>query len=163
MGLVGMVRWVHCCDRRHGCGEVTRVPRSVGSGVVTVNDVLDGHVGLDLECLDRIYLNAYVPMLQVGGQVVSFLTQHLGNPIPSPAIFEKMGLAFRKSVTQFAQDEHIPMVRFEKTDRKIEVMRPYLDAQAATGRSGVVAIGVAQEFASVFTGTEHPEANSQAS
>jgi hypothetical protein len=23
--------------------------------VVTVNDVLDGHVGLDLECFDRIY------------------------------------------------------------------------------------------------------------
>ena len=41
---------------------------------VTVNDVLDGHVALDLECLDRIYLNAYVPNLQVGGQVVSFLT-----------------------------------------------------------------------------------------
>ena len=24
---------------------------------VTVNDVLDGHVVLDIECLDRIYLN----------------------------------------------------------------------------------------------------------
>jgi hypothetical protein len=44
---------------------------------VTVHDVLDGHVALDLECLDRIYLNAYVPNLQVGGQVVSFLTAHL--------------------------------------------------------------------------------------
>ena len=133
--------------------------RSVGCGVVTVNDVLDGHVGLDLECLDRIYLNAYVPMLQVGGQVVSFLTQHLGNPIPSPAIFEKIGLAFRKSVADFAGDNHIPVVRFGKADRKIEVMRPYLDAQAATGRSGVAAIGVAQEFASVFTGTERPTSN----
>ena len=47
---------------------------------VTVNDILDGHVGLDLECLDRIYLNAYVPNLQVGGQVVTFLTRHLGRP-----------------------------------------------------------------------------------
>jgi hypothetical protein len=83
------------------------VLRSAGSGVVTVNDVLDGHVVLDLECLDRIYLNAYVPLLQVGGQVVSFLTQHLGNPIPSPAIFEKIGLAFRKAVAEFAQDNHI--------------------------------------------------------
>ena len=79
---------------------------------VTVNDVLDGHVALDLECLDRIYLNAYVPNLQVGGQVVSFLTQHLGNPIPSPAIFEKIGTAFRKSVSRFAEDEHVPVVRF---------------------------------------------------
>jgi hypothetical protein len=61
---------------------VTTVPRSAGSGVVTVNDVLDGQVVLDLECLDRIYLNAYVPILQVGGQVVSFLTQHLGTRFP---------------------------------------------------------------------------------
>jgi hypothetical protein len=37
--------------------------------VVTVADVLDGHVGLDLECLDRIYLNAYVPTLQTSAEV----------------------------------------------------------------------------------------------
>lgn len=100
------------------------MPQSAGCRVVTVNEVLDGQVALDLECLDRIYLNAYVPMLQVGGQVVSFLTQHLGNPIPSPAIFEKIGLAFRKSVADFARDNHIAVVRFGKADRKIEVMRP---------------------------------------
>ena len=41
------------------------------AAVVTVIDVLDRHVGLDVECLDRIYLNGYVPNLQVGGQVVS--------------------------------------------------------------------------------------------
>jgi hypothetical protein len=126
---------------------------------VTVNDVLDGHVALDLECLDRVYLNAYVPNLQVGGQVVSFLTAHLGNPIPSPAIFDKIGTAFRKAVGRFADDEHIPVVRFGKTDRKIDVMRPYLDRQAATGRSGVAAIGVAQEFAPVFVGTQREGSN----
>jgi hypothetical protein len=36
--------------------------------VITVNDVLDGHVVLDIECLDRIYLNAYVPIRQSSGQ-----------------------------------------------------------------------------------------------
>ncbi len=126
---------------------------------VTVNDVLDGQVALDLECLDRIYLNAYVPNLQVGGQVVSFLTQHLGNPIPSPAIFEKIGTAFRAAVSRFAADEHIPVVRFTKADRKIERMRPYLAAQAQAGRSGVAAIGVAQEYASVVTGTAREAPN----
>ncbi|WP_219413796.1 hypothetical protein [Pseudonocardia nigra] len=51
---------------------------------VTVNDVLDGQVALDLQCLDRIYLNAYVPNLQVGGQVVSFLpTLSCGRTSPS--------------------------------------------------------------------------------
>src|SRR5439155_11548740 len=118
--------------------------------VVTVNEVLDGQVALDLQCLDRIYLNAYVPNLQVGGQVVSFLTRHLGNPIPSPAIFEKIGGAFRQAVSRFADAAHLPVIRFTKTDRKIETMRPYLAAHAGTGRSGVSAIGVAQEYASVF-------------
>ncbi|HET6920238.1 MAG TPA: hypothetical protein VFI46_12330 [Jiangellaceae bacterium] len=126
---------------------------------VTVNDVLDGQVALDLECLDRVYLNAYVPNLQVGGQVVSFLTEHLGNPIPSPAIFERIGTAFRRSVARFAADNHVPVVRFAKADRKIEVMQPHIDRQARTGRSGVAAIGVAQEFAPVFTATERPTCN----
>jgi hypothetical protein len=36
--------------------------------VVNINDVLDGHVVLDIECLDRVYLNGYVPKLQVGGR-----------------------------------------------------------------------------------------------
>jgi hypothetical protein len=125
------------------------------AATVTVNDVLNGHVVLDLECLDRIYLNGYVPNLQVGGQVVSFLTQHLGNPIPSPAILERIGTAFRRAVGSFAADNVIPVVHFGKDDRKIDVMRPYLAAQAASGRPGVAAIGVAQEFARVFLATKH--------
>ena len=122
--------------------------------MVTVNDVLDGHVGLDLECMDRIYLNGYVPNLQVSGQVASFMTAHLGCPIPSPAILEKIGTAFRKAVDRFADDNKIPVVRFGKDDRKIDRMRPYLARQAATGRAGVAAIGVAQEFAPVFLATK---------
>jgi hypothetical protein len=126
---------------------------------VTVNDLLDGHVGLDVECLDRVYLNGYVPNLQVGGQVVSFMTQHLGNLIPSPAILEKIGTRFRRSVTAFAEANQIPVVRFGKTDRKLEVMRRYLAAQARTGRSGVVAIGVAQEFQNVFAADQRDAPN----
>ena len=30
--------------------------------VLTVNDVLDGHVTLDIECLDRIYLNVILSL-----------------------------------------------------------------------------------------------------
>ena len=125
------------------------------AATVTINDVLDGHVALDIECLDRIYLNGYVPTLQTGGAVVSFLTAHLDYEIPSPAIFEKIGTAFRRAVASFAEANHIPVVRFGKDDRKIDVMRPYLARQAATGRAGVAAIGVAQEFAPVFTATKN--------
>ena len=55
---------------------------------VTVNDVLDGHTQLEINCPDRIYLTLAVPNLMVGGQVVSFPTQHEKAPIPSPgAVF----------------------------------------------------------------------------
>jgi hypothetical protein len=93
----------------------------MAAAVCTVNDVLDGHVTLDVECLDRVYLNAYVPNLQVPGQVVVFLTQHLGNPIPSPAVFTKIGNAFRAAVERFAVTHQIPVVRFAKDARKQEV------------------------------------------
>jgi hypothetical protein len=59
--------------------------------IVTVNDVLDGHVALDIECLDRIYLNAYVPIFQTSAQVVAFLSGHLSLPFPSPVLFRQLG------------------------------------------------------------------------
>ena len=81
------------------------------------------------------------------------MTAHLGYPIPSPAIMEKIGTAFRRPVRSFADTNHIPVVRFHKGDRKIEVMGRYLAAQAASGRPGVAAIGVAQEYQNVFAAT----------
>jgi len=122
--------------------------------VVTVNDVLDGHVALDIECLDRIYLNAYVPVLQTSAQVVAFLSGHLGFPFPSPVLFRQLGERFRKAVAAFAEANDIPWVRFGKGEAKLEVMAPHLARQAATGRSGVAAVGVAQEFQRVWTAYE---------
>ena len=84
-----------------------------------VNDLLEGHVALDLECLDRLYLNGYVPNLQVGGQVIRFMRDHLGCPVPSPAIFEQIGDRFRAAVRAFALTNKIPLVHFKKGDRHV--------------------------------------------
>ena len=127
---------------------------------VTVNGLLAGHVGLDIQCLDRIYLSGYVPTLQYGGHVALFMSDHLGLPIPSPAIMEKIGAAFRRAVTAFTQRQQIPLVRFAKTDRKQDVMRPHLARQAGTGAPGVAAVGVAQEFQNVFASTQRPGSRS---
>ncbi len=116
---------------------------------VTVNDVLDGHAALDLECLDRLCLHGYLGQLQVGGQVIQFLN-HRGYPVPSPACLQQIGDAFRRRVASFAEANHIPLVPLKAADRNIEVMRPYLEKAAATGRSQVAAIGVAQETQRVF-------------
>jgi len=98
----------------------------MGQRIVTVDEVLGGHMVLDIECLDRVYLNAYVPILQSSGQVIAFMTQDLGMPIPSPALMEKISTRFRRAVESFAQANGIPWVMFTKNDRKADVMAPYL-------------------------------------
>ncbi|MGH7745963.1 MAG: hypothetical protein ACREQ5_14475, partial [Candidatus Dormibacteria bacterium] len=129
--------------------------RSLGA-YCNVNELLDGHVALDVRCLDRIYLNAYVPNLQVGGQVVTFLTRQLGYPIPSPALFATLGERFRDNIKGFAREREIPIVQFKKGQRKADVMQPYLDAGQTPG---VVAIGTAQEFQSVINGYRRESAH----
>jgi hypothetical protein len=131
----------------------------MAAAVVNVNEVLDGHVGLEVECVDRLYLNAYVPILQVSGQVKRFLSDHLGNPLPSPAIIEKIGNRFRREVKAFAAANQVPVLKLKKPDRsrwddrKLDHVRPYLDAAARDGRFEVVAIVAAQEFQWVFNAT----------
>ncbi len=129
------------------------------AATVRLGDLLQGHVGLDVQGLDRVYLNGYVPNLQVGGQVVAFMTRHLGLPIPSPAIMEKIGTRFRRAVQAFAQAQSVPLVRFGKGERKLEVMRRYLNAQARTGRGGVAAIGYAQEIQNVYASSQRRGSN----
>jgi len=143
--------------------------RVVRAKAVTVGDVLDGQALLEIDCVDRVYLTLSVPALVVGGQVVNFLTRHEGNPIPSPALLERRGAAFRRAVLSFAEANDIPVLSFAARrdkgrpgvlaespwpERKIDRVMPLMRKAAATGRSQVVAIGVAQEFQRVFTGTK---------
>jgi hypothetical protein len=137
---------------------------------VTVNDLLDGQKLLEIDCLDRVYLTLSVPNLMVGGQVTGFLTTHLGQPIPSPALLERRGQTFRRAVLSFAQANDIPVISFAGKkatgrrpgvladspwpERKIDQVMPLMRKAAAVGRSRVVAIGVAQEYARVFTASK---------
>jgi hypothetical protein len=127
------------------------VTASAGPRVVTVNELLDGQVVLDIECLDRIYLSGFVNSLQTPGGVIYFLHDHRGMPIASPAVFAQIGDQFRRAVGSYAQANHIPVVRFKSDQRKAEVMQPYLQQAALRCRSQVAAIGVAQEPQIVWT------------
>jgi hypothetical protein len=127
--------------------------------VVNINDVLDGHVALDLACIDRLYLNAYVACLQVGGHVNQFC-RHLGQPIASPAVIEKIGNRFRREVDAYAKRNDIPILHLAKPDRsrwddrKLDHVRPHLERAQRDGRHGVVAIVATQEFQWVFGATK---------
>lgn len=68
--------------------------------------------------MDRLYLNGYVPGLQTPGGVVYFLHQVGGNPIASPALFEKIGGQFRAAMRAWAAENEIPVLRFTAGVRK---------------------------------------------
>jgi hypothetical protein len=69
-------------------------------------------------------------------------------------LFRQLGDRFRKAVLSFSDANDIPWIKFGKDEAKLEVMQPHLARQASTGRSGVAAIGVAQEFQRVRTAYE---------
>src|ERR1019366_4284990 len=119
--------------------------------VVTAADMVAGHVGLDISCLDRVYLNGYVAKLQTPGGVVYFSPNPGAKRIVPPALFEPIGEKFRRDIKDWAQASGVPLIRFKAGERKADVMAPYLQAAAAAGRSQVVAIGCAQEFQLVWT------------
>lgn len=101
--------------------------------MINVNEMPDGHVSLELDCLFRPYPSAYVNKLQVEGQLACFWRDHLGNPVPSPVIFEKSGNRFRAAVKVFAKENHFPILRLTAPDRsrwnnrKIDLVHPYMN------------------------------------
>jgi hypothetical protein len=124
---------------------------------VALSDVIAGHVSLEIEAFDRIYLNGYLPAMQTPGQVAGFLDWR-GFPIASPAALGRNGQLFRAAVRRYAQDNQIPWVNFRKGDRKLDVIRPLLEAAEAAGQSRVVAVGEAREFQWVFDATKKESA-----
>jgi hypothetical protein len=122
-------------------------------------DVLSGHVIFELECIDRIYCNLYVPKLQRDLGVVGFIREHLGKPVASTAVLAERTEAFYAQIKVFAARNAIPVVEFRSGQRKDDVMREQLAAFLAAGRTeGVVFIGRAQEKVGVWATTRRRDA-----
>ena len=84
----------------------------------SVADVLHDHVTLELEGIDRMYLNVYVPFLQTVGGVVSYLREHRKQPYASTAAVAPMTEAFVRNIEAFIDRNDIDLVSFEKRQRK---------------------------------------------
>jgi hypothetical protein len=117
----------------------------------TVAEVLSDHVVFEVECIDRMYLNVYVPQLQHAGGLLGYVQRQLGLPVASTAPLARITDRFTTAVHRFADREHIPWVDFARGQRKDDVMHEHLAAFQAAGRTeGVLLIGRAQEKTPLF-------------
>jgi hypothetical protein len=117
------------------------VPRSVA-------EVLNEHVTLEVEGIDRMYLNVYIPQLQREQGVASFFRFHRGHQFASSALMDPISKTFVAALEQFAKREHVPVIQFRKGERKDDIAAG--QRKKFTKEEGVVFIGKAQEKMPVF-------------
>lgn len=118
--------------------------------MLTVKEVLQNKISLDIECVDRVYLNGYVKYLQMAGGVINFIREQKEMPIPSPKVLYEMTQNYHTAVKEFAEGQGLEVYKFQKNEKKEEVAKAHLTRFEK--KSGVVLIGKAQEKASAFSG-----------
>ena len=114
----------------------------------SVAEILSKHVVLEVEGIDRMYLNVYVPRLQIIEGVLSFLKNHFGHKVASTKLFGPIGRRFVAAIEQFVRDQNIPLICFEKGERKEEVAARL--RACFSKEEGVIFVGKAQEKCSVY-------------
>jgi hypothetical protein len=105
-------------------------------------------VKLSVECIDRMYLNVYVPALQIDRGVAWFFRGHRRQPVASSALMAPMSRSFVAALERYADGHEIEVVQFRPGERKDDVMAERL--KRFESAEGVVFIGKAQEKAPVF-------------
>ena len=118
--------------------------------MATIPELLDGHVTLEIECLDRLYLNGYIGKLSTGPGLMMFMRGQLGKPVPSPVVLGQVSEKFREAVKTQADREQVPIYQFRHKERKDDIANDFRRKRQV--RDGVVFIGVAQEKAQAFNG-----------
>jgi hypothetical protein len=113
-----------------------------------VAEILDRHVTLTVEGIDRMYLNVVVPGLQYERGIVRFFREHRGQPLPSAALMSPMTRTFVAALEGFGARHGIPLVQFGPGQRKDQVMAEHL--RRFPPEEGVVFVGKAQENTPVF-------------
>jgi len=114
----------------------------------TVADVINQHVTLELESLDRVYLNVYQPNLQTPKAAFWFLREFHGQGAVSSRKRKAITLRFLKNIDDYANKHDVPMISFEKGQRKEDLAAEYLEQ--SDGREGILFIGKAQEKVRTF-------------
>ena len=111
----------------------------------TAAEVLSRHVTLEVESIDRMYLNVYVPLLQRGAGAAYYFREYRSRSVPSPVLMAPMTRRFVASIKGFARQHGIETVSFRRGERKDDRTREFL--RKWSGGEGVLYIGKAQEKA----------------
>jgi len=114
----------------------------------TVAEILGEHVTLEVESIDRMYLNVYVPKLQYEAGVAAFFRFHRGHRFASSVLMAPMTRAFIAEIEAYVHQHDIPLLTFTKGQRKDDVAAEYL--KHFTGAEGLLFVGKAQENVPVF-------------
>jgi hypothetical protein len=114
----------------------------------TVTEVIRQHVTLEVESIDRLYLNVYQPRLQSGRGVASFLRFHRGHTFASSALMDPISKGFIAAVESFVEQNQIPLITFAKGQRKEDIALEY--RAKFQGTEGILFVGKAQEKTPVF-------------
>jgi hypothetical protein len=123
----------------------------------SVDGVLSEHVVFEIECIDRMFCNVYVPGLQYAAGLVAYVHRQLGLPIASTAPLAKITDAFCAAVHRFARDNAIAWVDFAKGQRKDDIAHEHL--ARFTGTEGVLFVGRAQEKTKLFRTEKRRDSN----
>jgi hypothetical protein len=118
--------------------------------MASIPELLHDHVTLEVECLDRLYLNGYIGRLATSGGLVTFMQQQLGKPIPSPVVLGQVTEKFRAAVKAQAEQQQIPVYQFNHKERKDDIANDFRRQRGVQDQ--IVFIGVAQEKAQAFNG-----------
>lgn len=113
-----------------------------------IAEILREHVTLEVESIDRMYLNVYVPSLQYESGVAGFFRKHRGQRFASSVLMQPISASFVEAIQAYAQAHAIPVITFAKGQRKDDVAAAY--RAQFEGEEGIVFIGKAQEKASVI-------------
>ncbi|MGO9382984.1 MAG: hypothetical protein ACLP4W_13050 [Mycobacterium sp.] len=113
----------------------------------TAGDVLSDHVEFEVECIDRMYCNVWVPRQAYGGGVQGFFVGHRGHHYASTALMDPMTKAFVAGIHGFVTARGLEVVSFGK-ERKDDVAQQFL--ARFTDPEGVLFVGRAQEKALVW-------------
>ena len=113
----------------------------------SAGDVLSDHTVFEVKCIDRMFLNVWVPRLAYGAGVQGFFVGHRGHHYASTALMDPMTKAFVADIHGFVAARGLELVSFGK-ERKDDVAQQFL--ARFTGTEGVLFVGRAQEKALVW-------------